>query len=93
MFQLTTDEYSENFSSSIPLENADSLRSHFATLKNQRWQHRKYLPFVFTEHGAVMLASVLNSAQAVQASILVVRAFIKMRELMAEFKELTEKMA
>jgi len=51
------------------------------------------LPFAFTEHGAVMLASVLNSPVAVQASIQVVRAFIRLREVLATHKELATKLA
>ena len=59
------------------------------TLKTGRGQHRKYLPFVFTEHGALQLAAVLRSDQAEHMSILVVRAFVRMRELLATSKELT----
>ena len=65
-----------------------SLRSQFVTLKTGRGQHRKYLPYVFTEHGALQLASVLKSARAVEMSILVVRAFVRLRELLATNKEL-----
>ena len=57
-------------------------RSQSATLK--RGQNIKHLPFIFTEHGAVMLASVLNSPVAVAASLQVVRAFVRLRELIAE---------
>lgn len=63
-----------------------SLRSQFATLKPG--QHRKYLPYVFTEHGVTMLASILNSEKAVQISIYIVRAFIKLREILATHKNL-----
>jgi hypothetical protein len=52
---------------------------------------RKYRPYAFTEHGAVMLASVLNSEVAVQASIFVVRAFVEIREYLASHKELAAK--
>jgi ORF6N domain len=51
------------------------------------------LPFAFTEHGAIMLASVLNSATAVQASIAVVRAFVRLREFLATHKKLAGKLA
>ncbi|MEW5692993.1 MAG: ORF6N domain-containing protein [Candidatus Hydrogenedentota bacterium] len=55
---------------------------------------RKYfggsMPYVFTEHGAVMLASVLNSPRAIEMSIFVVRAFIKMREMLSSYKALFE---
>ena len=57
------------------------------TLK--RGRNIKYLPYAFTEHGAIMAANVLNSLQAVKMSVFVVRAFIKMREQLAgqhEFK-------
>lgn len=53
---------------------------------------RRYLPYAFTEHGAVMLASVLSSPVAVQASIQVVRAFIRLREILATHKELARKL-
>ena len=58
-----------------------SLRSQFVTLK--RGQHTKYAPYAFTEHGAVMLANVIKSKIAVQASIQVVRAFVRLRRLTA----------
>ena len=56
------------------------LRSQIATLKTGRGQHRKYLPLVFTEHGALQAANIINSPQAAQMSIYVVRAFIRMRQ-------------
>ena len=56
-----------------------SLRLQNATLR--RGQHRKYMPHVFTEHGAIMAATVLNSPQAVQMSVAVVRAFIRLRRM------------
>ena len=61
MFQLTGEEHA-------------SLRSQIATLKAGRGQHRKFLPYTFTEHGAIMAASVLNAPKAIEMSILVVRA-------------------
>jgi len=73
MFQLTECEKKE------VVANCDHLRS---------LKYTPFLPYVFTEHGAVMLASVLNSRTAVQSSILVVRAFIMLREGMAIYKEL-----
>lgn len=79
MFQLTAEEYA-------------SLRSHFATLKTGRGQHRKYLPYAFTEHGALMAANVLNSPRAVDASLYVVRAFVRLREILATHKELAKKL-
>ena len=52
---------------------------------------RRYFPYAFTEHGAVMLASVLNTPQAVEASIFVVRAFVKLREFLAGQNELSKR--
>jgi phage regulator Rha-like protein len=80
MFQLTVKE-------------ADSLRSQIATLKTGRGQHRKFLPYAFTENGAIMAANVLNSPEAVRMSVFVVRAFVKMRELLGGTKELARQLA
>lgn len=80
MFQLTTQE-------------AAALRSQFATLKTGRGQHRKYLPYAFTEHGAIMAASVLNSPRAVEMSVYVVRAFVRLREMLASNRELARQFA
>src|SRR5213594_416657 len=79
MFRLTREEF-------------DSLRSQIATLKTGRGEHRKYLPNAFTENGAVMAANVLNSAQAVRMSVFVVRAFVKMREMLSATAELTRQL-
>jgi hypothetical protein len=70
------------------LESAEfaDLKSHFATSSSHGGKRK--LPWVFTEHGAIMLASVLNSPVAVQASLRVVRAFVFLREQLASNKEL-----
>lgn len=57
----------------------------------EAWGGRRYLPYVFTEHGAVMAANVLRSERAVNASIYVVRAFVKLRQMIASHKELAAK--
>ena len=67
------------------------LRSQIVTLKHGR--HVKHLPFAFTEHGAIMAANILNSSRAVQMSVFVVRAFIKMRSLLTDTRELAKKLA
>lgn len=79
-FQLTREEYS-------------GLRSHFATLVQGRGRHRKYLPWVFTEHGAIMAANVLNSPRAVHMSVLVVRAFVRMRQALLTRTDLEKRLA
>ena len=89
MFQLTKDEW---VNLKLQLAKADSLRSQNAILKTGRGKQRKYLPYVFTEHGAVMLASVVNSKVAVTASIKIVRVFVKLREILSTHKELSAKL-
>jgi len=79
-FQLTREE----------AKAASRLRSQFVTLK--RGQHIKYLPHAFTEHGAIMAATILNSPEAIQMSVFVVRAFIKMREALISRSELERRL-
>ena len=67
VFQLTQNEW-------------DSLRSQNATLNKKRGQHRKYLPYVFTEHGAMQLSSVLKSDVANEISVRIIRAFVYLRK-------------
>ncbi|MDR2209770.1 MAG: ORF6N domain-containing protein [Azoarcus sp.] len=69
-----------------------ALRSQFATLKTGRGQHRKYLPYAFTEHGAIMAAMVLNSPRATEVSVYVVRAFVQLREVLASHRDLAQKL-
>jgi hypothetical protein len=72
-----------------------ALRSQFATLNASpagRGQHRKYLPYAFTEHGALMAASILNSPRAVEVSVYVVRAFVRLRELAATHGDLAKRL-
>ena len=78
MFQLTAEE-------------AANLRSQIAT--SSSYGGRRYLPYAFTEHGALMLANVLNSERAAQTSVQVVRAFVKLRQMLASNAELARKLA
>jgi phage regulator Rha-like protein len=79
MFRLTNQELT-------------SLRSQNATLKTGRGRHSKYLPYAFTEHGAIMAATILNSSRATQVSVYVVRAFVQLRETLATHKVLAAKL-
>jgi len=79
MFQLIEDEWA-------------ALRSQFATLKTGRGQHRKYMPYAFTEHGAIMAATILNSPRATEVSVYVVRAFVRLREVLASNAELAKRL-
>lgn len=75
MFQLSDDEFS-------------NLRSQFVT---SSWGGRRYLPYAFTEHGALMLSSVLRNKQAVEVSIAIVQTFVRLREMLATHKDLAKK--
>ncbi|MDP2683341.1 MAG: ORF6N domain-containing protein [Deltaproteobacteria bacterium] len=79
MFQLTPEEFT-------------SLRSQNATLKIGRGQHRKYLPYAFTEQGVAMLSGVLNSERAIDVNVAIMRAFVKLREFAMTHKELSRKL-
>jgi hypothetical protein len=68
------------------------LRSQIATLKPGSGSHRKYRPMVFTEHGAIMAATILNSPTAVEMVVLVVRAFVKLRQMLASNAALTHRL-
>ncbi len=69
-----------------------ALRSQLAT-SNRTRGGRRYRPYAFTEHGAIMVASVLNTRRAIEASLYVVRAFVKLSEMLATHKELASKLA
>ncbi len=86
------DRFPADFMFRLTVHEAESLRSQFATSSDNHGG-RRYPPYVFTEHGALMLASVLNSRRAVETSIFVVRAFIKMREIVSVHKELARKLS
>ncbi len=66
------------------------LRSQFVTL--ERGRHLKYPPYAFTEQGVAMLSSVLRSKRAIQMNVAIMRAFVRLREVLAAHKELAEKL-
>ncbi len=78
LFQLSEDEHA-------------ALRSQIATSNTGRGG-RRYLPYAFTEHGAIMAATVLNSPRAIEMSVFVVRAFVRLREMLSVHKDLAEKL-
>jgi len=88
MFQLSKEEYLL-LQSQTKVLRSTILKSQNAT---SSWGGRRKLPFAFTEHGVIMPAAVLNSEIAVEASVFVVRAFIRLREIFTEHKELEQKM-
>ena len=85
------ERFPEDFMFQLSAHEWDSLRSQNATLK--RGEHRKYRPHAFTEHGAVMAANVLKSKQAIQMSVAVVRAFVKLRRMALSVEGLARKVA
>jgi hypothetical protein len=78
MFQLTKEE--------------ESLRSQIVTLKKGRGHHRKYLPYAFTEQGVAMLSGILNSPRAIRVNIEIMRAFVRLRQMLASNAELARKL-
>jgi len=86
MFQLTIGEAREWWLA----VNANRLRSQTVTLK--RGQHLKHRPYAFTEHGILMLSSVLNSERAIQVNIEIMRAFVKLRQMLASNAELSRRL-
>lgn len=106
MFQLTAEEFQglrcqigtlnqDNMGSLrsqiVTSNESANLRSQIVTSKSGRGG-RRYLPYAFTEHGALMAASVLNTSRAVEVSVYVVRAFVRLREMLATHSELAKKL-
>ncbi|HSH95911.1 MAG TPA: ORF6N domain-containing protein [Roseimicrobium sp.] len=79
-----------DFMFQISHEEAGCLRSQSVTSKRNRGG-RRYLPYAFTEHGALMLANVLNSERAARTSVQVVRAFVRLRQLLSSNADLARK--
>ncbi|MBI4971903.1 MAG: ORF6N domain-containing protein [Candidatus Omnitrophica bacterium] len=95
VFRLTEEEKAEVIANCDHLKYSGeigALRSQFAISKKGRGGSR-YLPYAFTEHGALMAANVLNSPVAVKASVQVVRAFVNLRKMLLNHKELARKIA
>ncbi|HZE58666.1 MAG TPA: ORF6N domain-containing protein [Chthoniobacterales bacterium] len=86
-FRRNRGRFPKDFAFQLTPTESKGLISQIATSKNGRGGRRS-LPWVFTEHGAIMLASVLSSKVAIQASVRVVRAFVRLREIVAENAQL-----
>jgi hypothetical protein len=83
--------FPDDFAFQLSFKELENLISQIV-ISSKNYGGRRKLPWVFTEHGAIMLASILNSGRAVAMSVSVVRAFVLMREQMAASKELTQKL-
>jgi hypothetical protein len=94
------ERFPEDFTFQLTQEEAAIARSRSQSVILKRGENIKYLPYVFTEHGAIMAANLLNSRHAVRMSVYVVRAFIRLRhtvrfqkEIMGKLDELEQKMS
>ena len=87
------DKFPEDFTFRLTRVEAEEIAgSRSQSVILNRGQNVKYLPFVFTEHGAIMAANVLNSPRAAQMSVFVVRAFVRLRQMVTVHKEMAAKL-
>lgn len=84
--------FPEDFVFQLTKEEAESLRFQSETSKLTRRGGRRYLPYAFTEHGVAMLSAVLRSDRAVQTNVLIIRVFIKLRNMLAADKDLARRL-
>ncbi|MDD5679132.1 MAG: ORF6N domain-containing protein [Kiritimatiellae bacterium] len=89
MFQLTLAEW-DSLRSQIATASTGRIRSQFATASKR---NIRYMPYAFTEHGAIMAATILNSPKAIQMSIAVVSAFVNLRRMVLSVEALARKLA
>ena len=82
--------FPEDFMLELTMQELEILRSQFAT---SRWGGERYLPYAFTEQGVAMLSSVLNSERAIEVNIAIMRAFVRLREILLTHKDLAAKIA
>jgi len=85
------DRFPEDFMFQLTKEEARALRFQIET-SNKGRGGRRYLPYAFTEHGVAMLSSVLSSKRAVQVNIIIMRAFVKLREMLSTHRDVLRKL-
>ena len=83
------ERFPEDFMFQLTRQEAENLRSQYVT---SSWGGRRYLPYVFTEHGVAMLSSVLKSKRAVRVNIEIMRTFVKLRRMLASNADLARKL-
>jgi len=93
MFQLSQAEFEALKSQSAMSETKETANSSQIAMSSRKHRGTAYRPYAFTEHGAIMAANVMNSPRAVQMSVFVVRAFLKMRALLGDKRELAKQLA
>ena len=84
------DRFPEDFIFQLTVDEVAGLRFHFETSKRGRGG-RRYLPYAFTEQGVAMLSSILNSERAVKVNIAIMRAFVRLRDVLETNRELARK--
>ena len=92
MFQLTKEEYESLRFQIETLETGNALTSQIVTLKTGRGQHRKFLPYAFTEQGVAMLSGILKSDKAINMNIAIMRAFVEVRKVLLRQSDLKEQL-
>jgi hypothetical protein len=98
MYRLTLQEVKDSRSQIVTLNSELSMVQEVGDLESgnitsKQGQNIKYLPYAFTEQGVAMLSSVLNSERAIRVNIMIMRAFVKLKELLLTHKDLAEKIA
>lgn len=86
------ERFPSDFVFQLTPEEAEFLRSQIVTLKRGRGRHRKYLPYAFTEQGVAMLSSVLRSRRAARVNVEIMRAFVRLRQMLQTNAELARKL-
>ena len=86
------DRFPSDFMFRLTGQEAESLRSQIVILKPGRGSHRKYRPYAFTEQGVAMLSSVLRSRRAVRVNVEIMRAFVRLRQMLQSNAELAKKL-
>lgn len=92
MFQLSKEEFEALRFQIELLESSNSLRSQNVILKNGRGEHRKFMPYAFTEQGVAMLSGILNSDKAISMNIAIMRAFVEVRKALLLQTDLKEQL-
>ena len=92
MFQLTPEEVRRSRSQFVTLNSVSDKRSRSQIVILKRGQNLKYLPYAFTEQGVAMLSSVLHSKRAIQVNVDIMRAFVRLRQLLASHTDLARKL-
>jgi len=92
MFQLTREEFESMQFQVEPLETPQVSRSQFVTLKINRGQNLKYLPYAFTEQGVAMLSGIINSDKAINMNIAIMRAFVEIKKILLRESDMKEQL-